>query len=84
MDLALRETEITLGACLPPSLAQQRKSSVTGTFFWYNALWRHAKLRIEGKAFSTGDTPEEYRCDVWGVHFNWLQIKDGRALTSFA
>jgi hypothetical protein len=44
----------------------------------------HAKLRIEGKAFATGTHTEEYRCDVWGVHFNWLQIKDGRALTSFA
>ena len=42
----------------------------------------HAKLQIKGKAFGTGT--EEYRCDVWGVHFNWLQIKDGRALTSFA
>ena len=44
----------------------------------------HAKLRIEGKAFATGAHDEEYRCDVWGVNFNWLQIKDGRALTSFA
>ena len=44
----------------------------------------HAKLRIEGKAFSSGNRDEEYRIDVWGVHFNWLQIKDGRALTSFA
>ena len=44
----------------------------------------HAKLRIEGKAFATDARDEEYRCDVWGVNFNWLQIKDGRALTSFA
>lgn len=45
----------------------------------------HAKLTIEGKAFATNDnTNVEYRCDVWGVHYNWLQIKDGRALTSFA
>lgn len=44
----------------------------------------HAKLRIEGQAHATGSRTEEYRCDVWGVHFNWLQIKDGRALTSFA
>lgn len=54
----------------------------------------HAKLRIEGKVvnkvenssgvMATNALPEEYRCDVWGVHFNWLQIKDGRALTSFA
>jgi len=44
----------------------------------------HAKLTIEGKAFATADAEVEYRCDVWGVNFNWLQIKDGRALTSFA
>ena len=43
----------------------------------------HAKLRIEGKA-TTSEAGEEFRCDVWGVHYNWLQIKDGRALTSFA
>ena len=45
----------------------------------------HAKLFIKGSAFATTDNTEvEYRCDVWGVHYNWLQIKDGRALTSFA
>lgn len=44
----------------------------------------HAKLRVEGKAYATTATQEEYRMDVWGVHFNWLQVKDGRALTSFA
>jgi hypothetical protein len=45
----------------------------------------HAKMSITGKAFATDDNEEvEYRCDVWGVHYNWLQIKDGRAITSFA
>ena len=44
----------------------------------------HAKLTIEGYAHSTAAQDVEYRCDVWGVHYNWLQIKDGRALTSFA
>jgi hypothetical protein len=44
----------------------------------------HAKLTIEGDAYATGAQDVEYRCDVWGVHYNWLQIKDGRALTSFA
>ena len=29
-------------------------------------------------------TNVEYQVDVYGVHYNWLQIKDGRALTSFA
>ena len=40
----------------------------------------HAKLTIEGIA--TGD--DDYVVDVYGVYYNWLQIKDGRALTSFA
>jgi len=44
----------------------------------------HAKLTIDGIAFETNNAAVEYRCDVWGVHYNWLQIKDGRALTSFA
>ena len=45
----------------------------------------HAKLSITGQAFATdASTDVEYRCDVWGVHYNWLQIKDGRAITSFA
>lgn len=46
----------------------------------------HAKLSIEGTSYATGNVSGgvEYRCDVWGVNFNWLQIKDGRALTSFA
>lgn len=40
----------------------------------------HAKLTIEGLCSATDD----YQVDVYGVHYNWLQIKDGRALTSFA
>lgn len=46
----------------------------------------HAKLTISGYAYasSSTDTNIEYRCDCWGVHYNWLQIKEGRALTSFA
>ena len=45
----------------------------------------HAKLEIEVEAkTSLGETAEEVAVDIWGVHYNWLQIKDGRALTSFA
>jgi len=40
----------------------------------------HAKLTIDGLCSATDD----YQVDVYGVHYNWLQIKDGRALTSFA
>ena len=51
----------------------------------------HAKLSIDLEAFRTWGGTEanqdqmvEYQCDVYGVNYNWLQIKDGRALTSFA
>ena len=44
----------------------------------------HAKLTIDYTAFKgAADADEEYVVDVYGVYFNWLQIKDGRALTSF-
>jgi len=45
----------------------------------------HAKLSIgyEASRFDSGTGDEEYVVDVYGVYFNWLQIKDGRALTSF-
>ena len=44
----------------------------------------HAKLTIDYTAFlGAASKDEEYVVDVYGVYFNWLQIKDGRALTSF-
>ena len=47
----------------------------------------HAKLDIGylAERFDGGaaNSDEEYVVDVYGVYFNWLQIKDGRALTSF-
>ena len=44
----------------------------------------HAKLSIDYTAFKgAAGADEEYVVDVYGVYFNWLQIKDGRALTSF-
>ncbi len=39
----------------------------------------HAKLSIDVNTLSTACT-----IDVYAVYYNWLQIKDGRALTSFA
>jgi hypothetical protein len=50
----------------------------------------HARLEIGVNGFAPGmlnaaDTCEdEYIVDVYGVYYNWLAIKDGRALTSFA
>lgn len=48
----------------------------------------HAKLTIKGKAYSTAaataDLTEDYQVDVYGISFNWAQIKDGRALVAFA
>jgi hypothetical protein len=44
----------------------------------------HAKLSIDYTAFQgAAGADEDYVVDVYGVYFNWLQIKDGRALTSF-
>lgn len=48
----------------------------------------HAKLSIKGKAYTTATNTdlkaEDYQVDVYGVSFNWCQIKDGRALIAFA
>ena len=33
---------------------------------------------------STNGTSSNFRVDVYGLYYNWLQIKDGRALLSFA
>ena len=49
----------------------------------------HARLTIEydsvGVYESGGNAAEvEFQVDVYGVYYNWLQIKDGRALLSFA
>ena len=50
----------------------------------------HARLEIGVDGFAPGfasasDTCEDaFVIDVYGVYYNWLAIKDGRALTSFA
>lgn len=46
----------------------------------------HAKLSINLDAFATSgaDADDVFQCNVYGIHYNWLAIKDGRALTSFA
>ena len=44
----------------------------------------HAKLTINVAADHTNSDPVDYQVDVYGVYYNWLQIKDGRALLSFA
>ena len=44
----------------------------------------HAKLQIDGTSTTSSSDGIEYQVDVYGVYYNWLQIKDGRALTSFA
>ena len=41
----------------------------------------HARLKIEGTV--TG-SEQGYVCDIHALHYNWLSIKDGRAITSFA
>jgi hypothetical protein len=48
----------------------------------------HAKLSIGVEGFcpsaTTHSVSDDYQVDVYGVYYNWLAIKDGRALTSFA
>jgi hypothetical protein len=54
----------------------------------------HAKLSIavdgllgkkrNGAAQTGGPATEDFQVDVYGLHYNWLAIKDGRALTSFS
>jgi len=48
----------------------------------------HAKLSINLNGIAPGLTgaalEDDYQFDVYGVHYNWLAIKEGRALTSFA
>ena len=47
----------------------------------------HAKLEIGVMGICdgvTGTVNDDYIVDVYGVYYNWLAIKDGRALLSFA
>lgn len=45
----------------------------------------HAKLTVELGNDSDGNSMSgDHTLDVYAVYYNWLQIKDGRALTSFA
>jgi hypothetical protein len=50
----------------------------------------HARLEINLNGFAPGlsssskSVDDDYIVDVYGMYFNWLAIKDGRALTSFA
>ena len=45
----------------------------------------HARLTISLDGISRdGSLEDNFQFDVYGVYYNWLAIKDGRALTSFA
>lgn len=49
----------------------------------------HAKLSLGVIGYApsssgTGTVSDDYQVDVYGVYYNWLAVKDGRALTSFA
>lgn len=49
----------------------------------------HARLEIgvlgiAPDAGSNNTVSDDYQVDVYGVYYNWLAIKDGRAMTSFA
>ena len=49
----------------------------------------HAKLSLGVIGYApsssgTGTVSDDYQVDVYGIYYNWLAVKDGRALTSFA
>lgn len=44
----------------------------------------HAKLSCDVDIVASGTRTPEWRMDVYAVGYNWLQIKDGRGLLSFA
>lgn len=44
----------------------------------------HAKLNLKWKSADGWNTSNNLRIDVHAIYYNWLQIKDGRALLSFA
>jgi hypothetical protein len=45
----------------------------------------HARLTVDYLSKATvAVAAVDFQMDVYGVNYNWLQIKDGRALTSFA
>ena len=48
------------------------------------ALKDTGMLKNAAHGNSGGTDPSDFRVDVYALHYNWLQIKDGRALLSFA
>ena len=41
-------------------------------------------LQVYGSDSASGNAKGEWQVDVYALYYNWLQIKDGRALLSFA
>lgn len=71
--------------CYPFSLAPEGQNPAGHLNF---SKVSHAKLSIaiDGIAPSagTGSATDEYQVDVHGIYYNWLTIKDGRGMLSFA
>ena len=44
----------------------------------------HSKLKLNVTPVSETGVPVVYQVDVYALYWNWLQVKDGRALLSFA
>ena len=53
------------------------------THFVVNNL-SHAKLSIAVDGIAEGNVNEDFQVDVYGIYYNWLSIKDGRGMLSFA
>ena len=72
-------------AASPGSLAGAPKESR-----WLGCVAGGCHACLDGDGFAPGlssatqSVEDDYLVDVYGMYFNWLAIKDGRALTSFA
>jgi len=72
--------------CYPFSLAPE-SANPSGAVNFSKVSHARLELGVIGHApgLSSGSTSsDDYQVDVYGVYYNWLAIKDGRAMTSFA
>ena len=43
-----------------------------------------AYLEIDPESHFTKAGTDKFQIDVWGVHYNWMMLKDGKCPLSFA
>ena len=71
--------------CFPFSLAPEA-ASPAGAVNFSKVSHANLKINVKGIMEDAGSTTpsDNYQVDVYGVYYNWLAIRDGRAMTSFA